>query len=225
MVMPTRERAQDRAARSARADLIRVGTDLRLARVNAGLSLAEVGRAAGISGSQVSRIERAIGGAIGVLQLARIGGAVGLRVRIQAYPDGDPLRDVAHIRLFERFRPRLHADLGIRSEVPLPRTGDPRAWDAWLSGLRTPDGRRIGRPVEGETRIVDAQAQLRRLALKLRDGGQDAVILLVADTKANRAAIRAAGDLIAELFPVPARRALVALAAGKDPGGSTLIFV
>ena len=40
---------------------------------------------------------------------------------------------------------------------------------------------------------------------KARDSGLGVVILVVADTRANRAAIRAAEVTLREMFPVPAR--------------------
>jgi hypothetical protein len=80
-------------------------------------------------------------------------------------------------------------------------------------------------PVEAETRVADAQAVMRKLALKLRDGGVDHLLLIVADTRANRDAIAAAGMAVRELFPISPRRALRALAAGRHPGGSALVFL
>jgi hypothetical protein len=50
--------------------------------------------------------------------------------------------------------------------------------------------------VEGETRLFDAQAQFRRIALKTRDGAVGVVLLVVADTPRNRASVRAAGSMI-----------------------------
>ncbi len=61
--------------------------------------------------------------------------------------------------------------------------------------------------------------------LKARDSSIEVVILLVAETRANRAAIRAAGAALAEMFPVPARVALRELRAGRVPDGSSLILL
>jgi hypothetical protein len=66
---------------------------------------------------------------------------------------------------------------------------------------------------------------MRRLHLKLRDAGLEHLLLVIADTRANRAAIGAAGALVAASFPVPPRRALQALTAGEHPGGSALVFL
>jgi hypothetical protein len=97
--------------------------------------------------------------------------------------------------------------------------GDRRAWDAVISGV----GFRIG--VEAETRIRDVQELLRRIALKKRDGGVDRVILLVADTRANRATLRAFDAVLKSSFPVSSRDALAALGSGRDPGGDAIVIL
>ncbi len=73
-------------------------------------------------------------------------------------------------------------------------------------------------PAEVETRIHDAQAQVRRITLKMRDSGTDAVIVVVADTPLNRRAVAAAAPMLSGTFPVTARKALAALAEGRYPG-------
>jgi hypothetical protein len=77
--------------------------------------------------------------------------------------------------------------------------------------------------VEAETRLADVQAQLRRLALKARDGQAAAVLLVVADTRHNRAALDLAESTLDADFPVAARSARAALLDGRHPGGSAVI--
>ena len=158
-------------------------------------------------------------------QVARIGAVVGLQVRLRAYPGMDPIRDIAQVRLLERCRKRLGPGLTVRIEVPLPIAGDLRAWDACIDGLRPSGDSGSSLPVEAETRLADLQAQSRRLTLKMRDGGVDAILLVVADTRANRAAVAALGDSIRVLFPITPRQAMHALAAGMHPAGSALVFL
>ena len=79
--------------------------------------------------------------------------------------------------------------------------------------------------MEAETRLYDVQAQLRRIALKARDAGVDVVLLVLADTPRNRAAVDAAGPAVVDTYLVPARDALRALRTGRHPGGSALILV
>jgi transcriptional regulator with XRE-family HTH domain len=188
----------------------------------ADITLRDIGRATGMSYSEVSRIERAVLPNVSVSQLARIGAVVGLDVRIRAYPGPDPLRDAGQLAVFERLRPRLAPALALRTEVGLPIEGDLRAWDGMITGF-IDHGPAL--PVEIETRMHDAQAQQRRIALKARDGGAEAVLLVVGDTPRNREAIRSAGAMFTEAYPVPARAVMRALADGRHPGGSGLVFL
>jgi hypothetical protein len=112
-----------------------------------------------------------------------------------------------------------------RTEVPLPIDNDLRAWDGVVGGLRSPVDHPTVIPAEAETRIHDVQAQFRRIELKARDAGIEHVIVVVADSGANRAAIRAAWPTLADRFTISSRRALAALGRGEHPGGSALIFL
>jgi hypothetical protein len=144
--------------------------------------------------------------------------AVGLDLRLRAYPAGDAIRDAGQILLLERLRVRLHPSLGWSTEVPLPIDGDLRAWDAVIRA------RTWHRPVEAETILDDIQATERRLALKRRDAGEDHLILLVADTRRNRRALEAAPGAFANLT-LRTREVLSALARGVDPGGSGIVIL
>ncbi|HET8785338.1 MAG TPA: hypothetical protein VFM38_06865 [Candidatus Limnocylindrales bacterium] len=188
----------------------------------AGKSLREVGRAAGMSYSQVGRIERAALPNVTVVQLAKVGAVVGLDVRLRAYPGPVPLRDAGQIALLDRLRQRLAPTLTMRTEVPLQIAGDLRAWDAVIGGFEP-----LAEPLhaEAETRLYDVQAQLRRIALKARDAGVEAILLVLADTPRNRGAVQAAGSILFDSYPVPSRGALRALRQGRHPGGSALVFV
>ena len=182
------------------------------------LSLAAVGREVGISVSQLSRVERGLAPGVPLDRIAATGAVLGLKLSVRFYPVGRPLRDSAQIALLERLRRRIHPTLGWRTEVPIPILGDLRAWDAAI----------VGRGwivhVDAETRIRDAQAVARRTALKRRDSSTDRVILLVADTRLNRAVARSvASTLIADSRP--AAEILAALESGRDPGGSALLLL
>jgi transcriptional regulator with XRE-family HTH domain len=223
--MPSRERPVDRGRRIARSDLARTGEELDAARLGVGLALARVGEAVGLSASHVSRIERGLLATASVDQLARVGAVLGLDVRVHAYPGPDPIRDAPQNALLDRLRLRLHPTLSFPREVPIQGASDQRAWDGMIRGLQGGPEDRPNMPVEGETRIHDFQAQTRRIWLKAADGGEPYVLLVVADTRRNREAIRAAGTAINDAFPVPARRALTALSSGEHPGGSALVIL
>jgi hypothetical protein len=82
----------------------------------------------------------------------------------------------------------------------------------------------LAAPGRAETVLDDIQALERRLALKVRDGGVDGIILVIADTPRNRRALASAPGSFSA-FNRNARRVLSALATGRDPGGSSLILL
>jgi transcriptional regulator with XRE-family HTH domain len=206
-------------------DRLACGAEIRTARLIAGRSLDVVGQAAGMSPSTAGRIERGTHRSVTHEQLAVLGAAVGLDVRTRMYPGPDTLRDAGHGALIGTFHGRLHPSVDFSTEWALPGFGDQRAWDGMVRGLvGTPAGV-VGLPVEFETRFVDEQAQTRRIILKLRDSGLPHVILVVAGTNRNRAALRAAGPGLRERFPLGTREVMQALAEGRYPGGSGLVVL
>jgi hypothetical protein len=61
--------------------------------------------------------------------------------------------------------------------------------------------------------------------LKLRDSGLPHVILVVAGTDRNRAALRAASPGLRERFPLNTREVMKALGDGRYPDGSGLVLL
>lgn len=149
--------------------------------------------------------------------LVQLATAVGLDPSVRLHPGGDAVRDAAQLGLLHRLRTRLHPALRWRTEVPLPIAGDRRAWDAVIYG----DGWTVG--VEAETRLRDVQAVLRRTSLKARDGALDDVILLIAGTRGNRAAVKASPDAFGA-FDASQTAALIALGEGRRPGSAVVIL-
>jgi hypothetical protein len=215
--MPTRDGPVARATRVAAEDERRVLAELARAQRSAGLSDEDVARACRMSRWTVARIVDGRRHA-SIVELAAIGATVGRDIRLHAYPGGDPIRDAGQQRLLDRFRARLHPALVMRTEVPLPIGADLRAWDGVIRGVDWQ------RPAEAETVLDDIQALERRLALKVRDGGVDGIILVIADTPRNRRALASAPGSFSA-FNRNARRVLSALATGRDPGGSSLILL
>ncbi len=207
----------ERARRAAERHRSEAARELRLARITAGLSQRAVAREALVSHSTVGRVERGQEPEVSVELLARLASVVGLDMALRFYPGGDAVRDTAHLALLERLKARVHPGLRWRTEVPLAIAGDRRAWDAVISGA----GWAIG--VEAETRLRDLQAVQRKLALKVRDGQLDHVLLLVADSRGNRLAVREARE--SQPGSVQQRDILAALAAGRDPGGSAVVIL
>jgi transcriptional regulator with XRE-family HTH domain len=213
-------RRLDRALRLSRELTVDAAREILLSRDQAGVSQDAAASAAGMSGSQYGRIERAELRHVTIEQLSRAASAVGLRPTLRFYPDGDAVRDAGHVRLLERLRSRLAGRLQWRTEVPLNGQGDLRSWDAqiWYSPGRD--------AVEAETRLRDAQAAWRRTAMKLRDDPTvDHVLLLLADTPANRRAVALVRELLRSELPLDTRSVLAALAAGRSPGANGLMFL
>ena len=217
--MASRERPIDRGSRVGRAALETMGRELRIARTDRGLSCAAAGEAAGISGMEVSRIERAASSRVPVLTLARLAAVVGLDLSLRAYPGPSPLRDAGHARLLADFRAAIHPAIRWATEVPLPHPGDLRSWDAMLIGSTW----RFG--VEAETAPADAQAVVRRLRLKERDGRVDGMLLVVRDTRRVHDFLATGDELFRPTFPISARSALRSLRSGERPAGNAIIVV
>ncbi len=209
------ERANERAARAT----ANAGSELRAARRDRNLSLARVGAAIGISAAAVSRIERGMAPEVSVRRLAQLAEAVGLELSLRLYAGGAPIRDAAHARLLARFRGSLHPTLRWVTEAPFPTPGDQRAWDALLSGSTW------RYDVEAETAPRDVQALARRLAVKLRDGGADGILLVLPRTRRVREFLAVGNGLLDPSFPIAGATALARLAAGLDPGGSAIVLV
>jgi transcriptional regulator with XRE-family HTH domain len=217
--MAGQERRGDRARQRAIVLLQETGREIRRARLDLDLSQATAAAAIGRSSSAWSRLERAQAANLPLVDLALAAAVVGLELNLRAYPVGRPLRDRAHLELLERLRASLGPGIAWQTEVPLPTAGDLRAWDA----LIRVKGTRVG--VEAETRARDAQSLQRRLMLKRRDGGVDHLILLLANTRHNRGFLRSAGAGFRAELPLPGPVALERLAAGEDPGGSSILLL
>jgi transcriptional regulator with XRE-family HTH domain len=196
-----------------------LGNELRNARLERGLRQTDVARSVHTSGSHVSRLERGEIGAVAIADLLRHGAVLGLRLRARFYPVGGGLRDEGQLALLRQLRARIGEAFHWQLEAPLNIPGDLRAFDALLTN------RRATIAVEGITRLHDAQAQLRAVSLKQRDGRVDRLVLVVKASHANRRALSTAKDLLATTFPLGTKATLAALSAGEDPGQNGLILL
>lgn len=217
--MPSRERLADRGERIGAKRLRAVLDEIHDARVEAGVSQQRVATAVGISRSRYSRIERGLLREMGFVLLSRIASVLGLELGLRTFAAGPRLRDAGHIKLLRRLYDRLGGLWSWSYDVPFSNHDDPRAWDAV--------GRchRVVVAFEGEVKLHDIQALIRREQIKKRDGGIDRLILVVSDTKGNRAILREAEQLLRAVFPVTSRVAIAALREGRDPGGDSMIVV
>lgn len=167
-----------------------------------------------------TRIERGDQASLTFEQAGRMAGVVGLDFVVQLYPSSTILRDAAQLRLLHEVRLLLGPDWNWRHEVPLGPAPEQRAWD--MVGTHRVTGLVIR--VEGETRLRDCQATVRRLASK-RLGDPHRLVVAVRASRHNRAAVRSATDVIGAEYETATARTLRALRAGQDPGRDVLLFV
>jgi hypothetical protein len=175
-----------------------------------------------MSPSKISRLERAELPRLTIVDASRVASVLGLDLVVRAYPAGAPLRDAAHAERLRRIIRHVRPPLRYRLDVPLPqRVGQPaelRGWDVMLYG----HARRTG--IELEMRLRDAQATIRRHAMKRRDDPVEGFLLVLADTRTNRRVYVENADLWPELPRLRTTQVLAALDAGEHPP-SGIVFV
>ena len=216
--MPSSETAIKRGRRLSRDLQHRVGYQIRVARLAAGLSQRELGRRISVSHQTIGRIERGTGRGPELERLALIAAVLGMTVSVGLHPSGSPVRDAAQLALLDRLRARLSPGLRFRVEVPMPVPGDLRSADGLILGSA------FDAMVEAETHVDDVQAVVRRARAKRRDLGSGRLILLLSDTKHHREVLRLHPELFDE-FPISMRVGLQALAKGEDPGGDMIVLL
>lgn len=216
--MPTRERLSALGTARGLRLVRQLGDELRHARLVAGLSQARVAAAAGVTQGIISRVERGVAPFPDIVEAARVARIVGLELSVRCFPASGQLRDAAHIALIQRLLQRIGAGIRYMLEAPI-QPGDQRAWDVLLIVGKT----RIG--VVAETRIRDLQALLRRENLKQAEGNVDYLLLLVANTRHNRAALAEAGAALRDSFPLGPRAVLTRLGRGEAPDGNGIVIL
>ena len=218
--MTTRSRAVDAARRTWHHRRVEIGLELRASRLTAGASQGAVGAATGVSASEVSRRELGNAPRVTVASLCEHAAAVGLKLVLSMYPAGGAVRDEAQLRYIHRFLGRVSATFQRQLEAVIPLPGDLRAMDILLRAPGT------GIAVEVITRLSDVQAQTRAAQLKARDVGATHLVIVIADTHANRRALDAARSaLTAGGWDLDSRRVLRALGAGLPPERNAIVAI
>jgi transcriptional regulator with XRE-family HTH domain len=211
----TTERIRDRSRRRSERLISVLAEEFRDKRLATGLSQREVASGVGISRPTYTRIENAQSRRVSVEVLCGIAACLGLDLAVNVYPGPEPLRDGPSTNRLRSVLENVASPLSYATEVAL-RTGpgrrfEQRAWDAVISG----SGKRTG--VELEMRLRDAQAVERRLNLKRHDDPVDHFVLLVADTKHNRAVLREHPALFRDLARLTRLQLVGFLKAGLHP--------
>ena len=207
-------------ASDARRLIARLGTELRETRLAAGVSQASVARAAGISRSTLSRIEREDLRDPTFVTVCRLGRALGLAPSFRFFPVGMPVRDAPQLSLLARFSKIVAPPLATLREIALPLDGDHRAWDAMITGA---DEQAF---VEAESHLGDVQAFERRVALKLRDDPRARIVILVLTRSAHHRALLAEHrESLRSMFPLDGVAVLRPLREGRLPPLSGLVLI
>jgi transcriptional regulator with XRE-family HTH domain len=219
--MTARQRLGDIGADRARRIAIELGREIATARRAAGISQARLASSAGVSASQLSRLERGRQERLSFMLACRCAEAVGLTLSCKVYPNGARVRDAASLSLLGRLQEALASSLRMRREVGLPISGDQRAWDARVS-----DDRGSRASVEAESHLNDLQATARRIDLKQRDDpGAGVVILLVNRTAHNRRVLAEHREALRAHFPLDGAAILRHLRAGRIPPASGILVL
>lgn len=218
--MGTRQRPSDVGAADARRFAELAGREIGVTRRTLGISAQAAADRAGISASHWGRLERGEVRRPSLDLVCRAARGVGLAPSLTLYPTGEPIRDAAQLALLARFEELLAPSLRMLREVPLPIAGDLRAWDGRIrAGERTAS-------IEGESRIHDAQALARRIALKVRDDPDAGVVILILNaTVHNRRVLTEHREALRVQFPLDGAALIKALRGGRIPVASGIVVL
>jgi transcriptional regulator with XRE-family HTH domain len=201
----------------------RMATEVRGARLTAGVSQLQLAAEAGSSDSAIARLEAGQRKDLGIIELSEIASVLGYEVSVGLHPIGDPVRDKGQLACGRRFDAFLSDRWRVTDETLLPGTGEQRAWDKLLRLVDASPRYLVG--VDIESRVWDVQAMVRRTRARERDGQVDAILIVLADTAHNR---RVADELRSVLGPAYAtgpRRLFGGLRAGERLVGSGVVLL
>ena len=123
----------------------------------------------------------------------------------------------------KRFEAILSPRWAVASETLLPLPGDLHSWDRLLRLTGAQPRHVVG--VDLETRIRDIQALVRRTRLRERDGGVDAILLVLSDSSTNRRLVDELRQALGPTYATAPRALLGALRAGSPLGGSGVVLI
>jgi transcriptional regulator with XRE-family HTH domain len=190
-------------------------------RTGLGVSQPQLAAELGMSAAQLWRFEANQVDSVGVVRLSEIASLLGLEISVNFHEIGDSIRDRGHVALGKRFGALLSPAWQVTDETLLPMPGDRRAWDKLLR-LRGADYR-IGADLE--TRIRDIQALVRRTRLRERDGGVDAILIVLSASSTNYRLVDDLRSALGADYATPPREILASLRVGRPLPGSGVILV
>lgn len=221
--MTTKETRVGRGRRRGQMLTRRVISDLREARLVAGLSQSALAREVGLDPSTMWRLEADLLPDTSVVRLSEIASVLGYEVSLGLHPIGDPVRDKGQLACGRRLDAVLSERWRVTDETLLPGAGEQRSWDKLLRLTDATPRYLVGTDIE--SRVWDVQAIVRRTRARERDGQVDHILIVLADTAHNR---RIIDELRASLGPdyaTSARRLVRALRVGMRLAGSGVVLV
>lgn len=216
--MTTRRNRMAEAERRARRQLETALDDIHERRLSSGLRQSDLSSALGCTRQWVSVVERGRVRDLGVIELGRLGASVGLDISVKAYAGQSVLRDAGQVALLNRFHEAIGDGFRWRPEA-MVAPGDQRAFDVLL-GLPPRCA-----AVEALTRLRDVQSQIRSVMAKQETARIAVLILVIAATHTNRRALREAGAVLREAFPLSTRAVLGSLRRGEIPGANGIVLI
>lgn len=211
------------ARRHADTLALRIGTDIDTSRCALAMTIGDVARRAHVAPSTVVRVIHGDGGAH-LDTVCAVAAAVGLSVGAKVFPSAQPsLRDTGQLRLAEFLVGQ--GDQRLRAALELP-VGDAfgRAADLVFFGADEIIHAEI------ERRLPDFQAPYRaatvkRDALQAKHSRPVRLVLVIEDTRRNRALVAPHGALIRGALPATSSDILRALRNGTPLGHDGLLWV
>lgn len=220
--MATRQTRLLRGRRRGDVLVRRTLSELRERRMMLGISQHAMARELGCSQANLWRTE-AEEVAVTVVRLSEMASVMGLELSIGLHELGDPIRDKGQQALAGRFAALLSPRWAVTSEALLPMPGDLRAWDKLLRLTGAERGQLVG--VDLETRIRDAPALVRRTRMRERDGGVDAIVIVLSDSATDRRLVAQLRDALGHDYATNSRVLLKALREGSALAGSGVVLI
>jgi transcriptional regulator with XRE-family HTH domain len=229
---PPRTTIERLAARQAREIRGRLGSELRTARQDAGISLSRLATACGMSKGQLHRIEAGTSQP-GWEVLARLCATLGRRVGLTLYPDGGPLvRDHISSAMVEallrarheRWRPRLEVAVyrPVRGSIDLVLE-DGAGVHVVACEVQS-DLRRIEQELRWFRAKADALEAAREGVTGRGPTGRVDRLLLLRSTQRTRAIVSQYRDLVEAAYPALARDAYASLVGDAPWPGDAIIW-
>lgn len=218
--MGTRETRLDRGRRRGERLVRELMGQLVSRRESLNISQRTLAADLGCSQSEVWRLEHLVRvNDVSLVRMCELASLLGLELGASLHLIGDPVRDKGHVALLSRLCALLADAFRVMYEAPLPLPGDRRSWDLLL---RHPE-QLIG--IEAETRIRDMQYLVRHVRERERDGGVDEIVLLLAESTANRRMLSSLREMLGDRFATPPRGILAALRSGSRVPGSGVVLL